>query len=157
MDHLRATHFQSPEKPLSRFEVRYDASLNSTSPLPMTDILDSLQLTPEARLLLSGALMGSGIDALQIVTLSQCLAAIDNARRPFPSEARAAAAERQRLDTVVRLICLIGHTYAAALPGHANKEAARLFRDFANGIPVTRAAMDRHLKLSSVHLVESGR
>ncbi|MBM5458623.1 hypothetical protein H8F21_13720 [Pseudomonas sp. P66] len=117
---------------------------NTCNPLPQTE---------EIKLLLRTALAGTGIAVESITTTVLCLQAIDQARRSFPETPELIEIERRRLDAALRLVCLVGYTNATAAPGLANKEAAQLFRDFANGVPVSADRMKRHHTLSRLSVV----
>lgn len=117
----------------------------------------ALPETPEIRALLGIALDGTDINIERITTTAHCLHAIDQARRPFPADLDLSETEHRRLDAVLRLVCLVGHANAISEPGLANKEAARLFRDFADGVPVTEARMMRHQALSKLRVVPGGK
>lgn len=121
----------------------------------MSHIANTLPRTDEVNSLLAEVLAGTDIDIDSIITTDQCLQAIDRARRPFPDDPSQVDTERNRLNAAIRLVCLVALTNASALPGLANKEAARLFRDFADGVPVTADRLKRHQALCRLSVVRT--
>lgn len=120
---------------------------------PMSYVENVLPRTDEINSLLAEVLAGTDIDLSSIITTHQCLVAIDQARRPFPVDPSQVDTERSRINAAIRLVCLVALTNASALPGLVNKEAARLFRDFADGVPVTTDRLKRHQVLGRLSVV----
>lgn len=119
----------------------------------MSHISNNLERTDEINSLLAEVLAGTEIDLEPIITTHQCLQAIDRARRPFPVDPSHFDTERRRINAAMRLVCLVALSNACARPGLANKEAARLIRDFADGVPVTADRLKRHQALCKLSVV----